>query len=68
MRAFVFKFRYRNATIKNKDEDFINSISFKIVDAFNIDKTRDNSDLKKKKKIILALFFLDVTNLDIVFL
>ena len=47
MKVLIFAFRYRRATIENKSEGFINSISFKIVNALNIDKTRDNSDLKR---------------------
>ena len=47
MRIFVFAFYYRKATIKNKNEDFINSIPLEIVNAFNIDEIRDNFDLKR---------------------
>ena len=76
MRVFVFTFHYHKAMIENKDEDFINLIFFKIVDALNIDKARDDFDLRRfikfrEKKTLFALsalFFFNVSNLDIVFL
>ena len=44
---FNFAFRYYKAIIKNKNESFINSISFEIVNIFNIDKICDDFDLKR---------------------
>ena len=43
----IFAFRYRRAMIENKNGGFINSISSKIVNVFNIDETRDDFDLRK---------------------
>ena len=76
MRVFIFTFHYRKTMIENKDESFINLISFEIVDALNIDKTYNDFDLKKfiyfkREKaffVFSALFFLNVSNLDIIFL
>ena len=47
MKALIFAFRYYKIMIENKGEDFINSIFFEIINAFNINKTRDDFNLKK---------------------
>ena len=68
MKILISAFRYRKIMIENKDEGFINSTSFEIVDALDINKIRNDFNLKKEKKIVLASFFLDIINLDIIFL
>ena len=47
MKIFIFAFRYRKATIKNKSESFISSTFFEIVNALNIDEVRNDFDLKR---------------------
>ena len=68
MKVFIFTFRCRRATIKNKNGDFISLIFFEIVNALNIDEIRNDFNLKREKEIVLVFFFLDITNLNIVFL
>ena len=47
MRVFIFTFCYRKVTIKNKNENFINSIFFEIVNVLDIDEIRNDFDLKR---------------------